>query len=152
MRNIWMTAAFLVPLATISEVAADQPTRPADPKGSSGSAAVSDAEMSIADRFAAIDTDGDGQIDQGEARAALERLFARMDEDQSGYLSADEFSGFHLPTRANPDQKAFDEVDLDGDGRVEAEEYLETGVARFRATDVDGDAGISLSEYAAVAR
>lgn len=145
-------AAILVPLSPFSQVSADQPTRPADEMGSSGPAAASDDGMSTADRFAAIDTDADGQIDEQEARAALERLFARMDQDQSGKVAADEFSGFHLPTRANPDQKAFEEVDLDGNGRVERTEYLETGLARFRATDVDGDSRISLSEYRAFAR
>ena len=80
------------------------------------------------------------------------RCLSRCDRVVRDNLAPDEFSGFHLPDRANPDQKAFEEVDLDGNGRVDRTEYLETGMARFRANDVDGNSAISLAEYRAFAR
>ena len=45
---------------------------------------------SVADRFAAIDADGDGRISEAEARAALQRLFDRIDADQSGAVDVPE--------------------------------------------------------------
>ena len=73
-----------------------------------------------------------------------------MDQDQGGSVAPDEYSGFHLPGRANPDRKPFEEVDLDGDGRIARSEYLEVGMRRFMATDVDGNSTISLAEYRAL--
>jgi Ca2+-binding EF-hand superfamily protein len=148
MRSVWTTTTLLALLMS-GEAPADQPTGPGDSGEAGGSAAAPERGMSIADRFAAIDTDGDGLIERQEARAALERLFARMSEDQGGSITPGEYSGFHLPKRANPDQKPFQEVDLDGDGRIDRAEYLEVGMERFRATDVDGDSKISLAEYRA---
>ena len=143
------TTTILLALLIGGEAPADQPSLPADPGVTSGSAAAPEHGRSSPDRFAAIDRNGNGLVEQREARTALEGLFARMDEDQSGSVTPDEYSGFHLPGRANPDQKPSQEVDLDGDGRIDRAEYLEVGTARFLATDADGDSRISLGEYRA---
>lgn len=129
-------------LLVAGQAAAEQPARSAQ-AGSEG--------RSASERFPAIDRDGDGVIGDQEAAAALERLFKQMDQDDSGSVVPSEYAGFHLPGRTNPDQKPFDQVDLDGDGQIGRSEYLKVGLERFQATNTDGDPGISLSEYRASA-
>lgn len=59
----------------------------------------------------------------GDPAAFLQRLFATLDADGSGALSAEEFDGQSLPGGATLDLASlFDAADGDGDGQLSAEE------------------------------
>ncbi|KAJ1454153.1 hypothetical protein M885DRAFT_442803, partial [Pelagophyceae sp. CCMP2097] len=63
-----------------------------------------------------------------EALNKLQHLFAEIDEDSSGYISAEElqklFKKMKLPTSKAQVVEIIDEVDLDGNGLVDFDEFL----------------------------
>ena len=89
MRSVWMTTTVLVALSVGSQAPADQPTRPADSEGTSSSA--SEDGRSVADRFAAIDTDGDGRIARSEYLEVGMRRFTATDVDGNSTISLAEY-------------------------------------------------------------
>ena len=77
------------------------------------------AGTKLADNFAAIDANADGQISREEMKAHHEarraERFAKRDTDGNGSLSAAEVAGTKLETH-------FAKVDTDGDGELTPEE------------------------------
>lgn len=98
-----------------------------------------------------IDHDGNGTIEYGEflewykqssfsslsldddtlkRRSAAAKLFLKYDTDKSGIIEAgDEFSGLHaellaLKLTSHSREKALEDMDLDGDGQIEFNEFV----------------------------
>lgn len=94
----------------------------------SGEITAEDIEALRAERFAAVDTNGDGSISeaefiaQAEARAAerAAAMFARLDADGDGALSRDV-----LERRGGPriSERMISRADTDKSGGVSAEEF-----------------------------
>jgi Ca2+-binding EF-hand superfamily protein len=86
------------------------------------------------ERFAALDTDGDGKLSPEELAAGREsrrtqqreRLFTRLDADQDGALTRDEWLAPLARLKA---------MDADGDGQVSKEEATAHRRARHRGSD-----------------
>lgn len=123
-------------------------------------------------RFAALDADGDGEINAGEMaaappprrqgdgrgpgrrgpkvddelRAELEdEVFERLDQDGSGALERNEFSRQRLrdATRAAMMTERLKRLDSDGNGSVSEAEFL----ARVAELDADGDGELAPGEW-----
>lgn len=84
-----------------------------------------------------VDLDDDGSISLAEFAAGWQREFALRDEDGDGVLSARELLGADADDAELAEH--FAKYDLDGDGFVQASEYVEMLHAEFHELDLDGD-------------
>ena len=110
-------------------------------------------------QFILNDQNADGYLDRAEAAAAYGREFARLDFDQDGIVSGDEFVGLRkswAKYRVNRRWKLiqagceaeFVKVDRNGDGRLDADEYVDYYlVIDFAAMDRDGDRRVARAEF-----
>lgn len=80
----------------------------------------------------AFDSDHDGTVDLGEATAAANRIFDRLDRDRDGTLDRRELRG-----RLGARELAA--ADDDHDGTLTKNEYAAAVEKRFKAADRDGD-------------
>src|SRR5262245_11162272 len=91
------------------------------------------------------DANGDGSITKEEFTKAREALFARLDRNSDGVITADE-----RPERARARRRdAAGMVDTNGDGNVSKEEFLATPPRGFERADTDKNGVIDATELAA---
>jgi Ca2+-binding EF-hand superfamily protein len=86
-----------------------------------------------------LDTDNDGTVDLGEAKAAASAMFDRLERDKDGTLDKHELS-----RRLSARELAA--ADPDHDGTLTKEEYLAVVEQRFRAADPDHDGTLDAKE------
>jgi len=105
--------------------------------------------------FRDADANRDGVITQAEVRTASTRHFRKDDLDNDGMLSRDEVRQQQL--RHGADQltpalqavvtnNAFVIYDVDGDGRITLENYLQSQVNMLLQADFDKDGQVTLKE------
>lgn len=103
--------------------------------------------------FAALDRDADGVVDRAEWDRYGARVFARLDGDGDGILSAEEMARAHAALDLDgdgfisEDEAIVGGLDRDGDGRISAEEW--DAIRAIVGLDTDGDGGVSLREVEA---
>ena len=89
--------------------------------------------------IAMLDTDHDGTVDLGEAKAAASTLFDKLERDKDGTLDKRE-----LARRLSAKELAA--ADPDHDGTLTRDEYLAVVEMRFRAADPDHDGALDAKE------
>ena len=127
------------------------------------SVARSDYEVSLAERFAGLDGNGDGNLDAAEIEAAnsqraaaimenarqrLAAQFARLDTNSDGALSLAEWqAGAPTPDirTADPDN-TIEQLDSDDDGAVTLAEFRAVQLGNFDRLDTNGDGQLSPAE------
>lgn len=124
-------------------------------KNGDGKLSKDEAPPRLQERFEAIDTNKDGSLDRQEMQAAREKRgaksvserIAQLDKNNDGKLSKDE-----TPQGL---QKHFEEVDLNKDGFVDAQELEAARQKRMQhnggkmGPDSDGDGKVSQAEFMA---
>lgn len=101
-----------------------------------------------------------------QALRGFERDFSRIDRDQDGSLSREEFEsrvtemfffsdldddGELVPAEARPGiAQRFAEFDEDGNGRISAPEFMARHRLMLRSADTDGDGALSRAELDAL--
>lgn len=116
----------------------------------------------MADRFQALDADGDGRLSAVEAAEWQETVLVAMDADEDGQLTREEYMAVQMGKGADPDQRgpryeekqaekdaAFTQMDDEGDGLVSREQFLEAGAKNFIKADADGDGYVTMPEFIA---
>jgi Ca2+-binding EF-hand superfamily protein len=86
-----------------------------------------------------LDTDNDGTVDLGEAKAAASALFDKLEHDKDGTLDKHE-----LVRRLSAKELAT--ADPDHDGTLSKDEYLAAVEQRFAAADPDHDGTLDAKE------
>jgi len=86
-----------------------------------------------------LDTDNDGTVDLGEAKAAASALFDKLEHDKDGTLDKHE-----LARRLSAKELAA--ADPDHDGTLTKDEYLALVEQRFSAADPDHDGTLDAKE------
>ena len=110
------------------------------------------------ERFAAIDTNGDGKITAAEMRDQAEGVFAAMDVNSDNRLTREEYMAVRMGSQRgwNTDRQAmmqnrkaarFGTWDADGDGFVSAAEFAAGHAAEFRDADRNGDGVLTPVEF-----
>ncbi len=131
------TAALLVPLLLVSRAVSANPE--------------------VDRMFAGQDTNGDGVIDQAEARAEAARVFRTLDTNRDDVLVIAELDpqvakgspggvGFPPDVHAALRQATMQRWDADGDGRVTLAEIQQAFVHGLLMADHDGDGKVTRAE------
>jgi Ca2+-binding EF-hand superfamily protein len=131
---------------------------------------VSKAEFTknIDARFAAIDTNKDGELSKAEIAAAeakalqkvqaaeqkrMEVEFGKLDTNHDHQLSLAEFkAGAPAPRIAQSPDKMLAALDTNKDGKISAAEYRAPKVANFDKADTNHDGILTAQEIAAARR
>lgn len=105
------------------------------------------------DKFAMMDSDGDGQVSAAEHAAGAKRMFTDMDSDMDGQVSAAEMDAVRAHAAgAKPALSSADKikkVDTDGDGRLSASEHAAGSEKMFKAADANQDGALTAAELQA---
>jgi Ca2+-binding EF-hand superfamily protein len=96
-------------------------------------------------RFTILDEDGDGVVTENEFLRNKTKIFFRAvkDIDQDPRLGPDDI---------NITPQAFNEADLNGDGKLSGGEFVQARFTQFDSVDANGDQTITSEEFQAFAR
>ena len=117
------------------------------------------------ERFADLDTNGDGRITRAEAEARAAADFAAADTDGDGALSEEEATAFHQARHAermalHEERRAERHEERGGrhferaagdDGIIDADEFAAHGLHRFEMADLDENGEVTQTEMELVA-
>ena len=98
--------------------------------------------------LAKYDTNGDHVISLDEVENKRKRIFGRMDVDQDGDVSFDEYEQLDKAKRAPILKARFDKLDADDNGRVSGDEYA-SYLGSFDRLDRNSDGQLSGKEMQA---
>jgi hypothetical protein len=103
-----------------------------------------------------MDVNGDGKISPDEHAAGAAKMFATMDADKDGKVTASEMTAAHERVTgakaAAGSMSSADKIkviDGDGDGALTTAEHAAGSRTMFERMDVDRDGFVSAAEYAA---
>lgn len=99
-----------------------------------------------------FDTNADGSVDMAEFKIAAAERFKKMDADNDGIVSKDEFRSHMRARKDERKEKSFARMDTNGNGSIERDEFLAHKKARaerkFTRMDKDANGSVSKEEYA----
>lgn len=101
------------------------------------------------DRFAKLDTDGNGSVTRAEIDAKTAERFAKLDGDRDGFVTKAEMTAHHEAMKAKRAERA---EKRSGDPARNAEHRAERAGKRgdhFARRDADNDGRLSLAEFQA---
>lgn len=100
-----------------------------------------------------VDADGDRVVSRPELEQALPNLFREADSDGSGGITPIEYRDWAVAVfgteDAPPGRMAFD---INGDGRIDPDEFTGTLTAIFAAADKDHDGRVSRADLVELVR
>jgi Ca2+-binding EF-hand superfamily protein len=97
-------------------------------------------------RFTILDEDDDGVVTEIEFLRNKTKIFFRAVKD---HIDQDPRLG---PDELNVTPQAFDEADLNGDGKLSGAEFVQARFTQFDSVDANGDQKITSEEFQAFAR
>jgi len=112
------------------------------------------------DRFAELDTNGDGRITLNEVEAQIASDFAGADGDGDGTLSEEEATAFHQARHEERRERRRERRGGDDrfshhagdDGVIDQDEFAERGMQRFEMADLDENGSVTQTEMQLVAQ
>ena len=102
------------------------------------------------------DTNEDGKISLEESLSRSEARFVRLDDNEDGSLTRDEYvtsrfsrssNSAWFQRRQQARAERFTEIDLDGDEVLSKQEYLDPAEQRFATRDTNGDGFLTSDEF-----
>ena len=116
----------------------------------SSSAFAEEQQMTVTEKFAAMDTNHDGKISPDEYAVYTRIMFDKMDTNKDGQLTVVEIQAAH-PGKAKgmSVSEKVKMVDTNRDGTVSVEEYTAGGKTVFEKMDSDGDGYVTITEMEA---
>jgi Ca2+-binding EF-hand superfamily protein len=96
--------------------------------------------------FEQFDQDGDGRVTAEEIAGVRDERLAAFDSDGDGALSLEEYEALWLDAMRTQMVRGFQRHDVDGDGRVTAEEFRDRFEGMVSRLDDDGDGAVTREE------
>jgi Ca2+-binding EF-hand superfamily protein len=113
-------------------------------------AAFAGEAMSVADKFAAMDTNHDGKVSPDEYAVGARMMFDKLDTNKDGQVTAAEMDAGHAgKAKGMSTADKIKMVDTNGDGVVSADEHAAGAKAMFDKMDSDKDGYLTQSEMEA---
>lgn len=103
-------------------------------------------------KFKAMDANGDGRVSRDEHAAGAQRMFAAMDVDADGMVTAVELDGRSGPQGTSVDRSAVERVkrhDRNNDGQLTSNEHEFGANEMFTKMDGNGDGFLTPEELEA---
>ncbi len=100
------------------------------------------AEAGDGNAFEAIDTNNDTKIDLKEFLAAAGRTFDTLDTDKNGSLDENELKSLKTPIR-----DFLRDLDANGDGKLDRDEFLNGAETYFHELDANNDGQLEPKEF-----
>lgn len=132
---------------------------PGDMPGRDAQRAITKAEaMKMGDtRFAKMDANGDGMLNEADKTAMIAKRFAAMDTDKNGAISQAEFMAMHearADRRGERRGKAMERGMMDGPGKMGMRGGHKGGhgggaMGMMKRADTNGDQAVSQAEFRA---
>ena len=91
-----------------------------------------------------VDANNDGVVDKSEATGAADKRFDQIDADGNGELNSAEFSkcvmqqSGQASAKSDRDEKSYSSLDLNGDNRVNVEEFRDSAQRSYEASQKEG--------------
>ena len=168
MKKTLLIAAAAAGLSMGSAAVAQEQMR--GPMG--GDVTRADVETRTAERFARMDVNGDGLLNQADREARARARFEEADTNGNGQLSFEEMQAAREEQRATREERRaergdrrggqrmarrggrgggegrgmMERADTNGDGAISHEEITTPALARFDASDANGDGTLTTEE------
>ena len=101
--------------------------------------------------MAFFDSNQDGTVTIEELNEASKKRFQKMDADNNGVVTQDEFRAYVSQRKQERQQQHFSLVDSDSNGQISKEEYLlyqqQRAEKRFQDMDTNNDGVVNNSEF-----
>lgn len=98
-----------------------------------------------------FDTNRDDIVTQEEFDQVLTQRFKKMDIDDNGTVSRDEFRQYTQKRRTDRKNRHYKAIDTNGDGQITKEEYLQdkrnSAEHHYAKMDKDGNGVVSIQEF-----
>ncbi|QDH35994.1 EF-hand domain-containing protein [Porphyrobacter sp. YT40] len=149
MRITTILTGGLVSLALAGTAIAAPPQSLRGDLDKNGEVTLAEVNTRLDQRFRAIDTNGNGQIEQAEMQAAREQHRAKRAErrEARGAEMADKRGG---ERRGGKRGEGRGKIDANGDGVITRAEFGARALARFERADANKDGVVTAEERAAM--
>ena len=103
-----------------------------------------------------FDSNDDGEVTLDEFNDSAKARFERIDGDNDGNISKDEFRAYIKEKRSDRKKKKFARMDTDNDGQVTKDEYVayktKKAERKFARMDKNSDGTVDVEEHASCKR
>lgn len=110
------------------------------------SSALAQGAAGRADRFAQMDSNADGSVTREEFIASRAVMFEKRDRNSDGYLDSADIGERAARRRGERIEQMLEHLDLDKDGKVSRDEFVNADTPLFTRADEDSNGILDAAE------
>ena len=132
---------FILPAAAVLGLAGTAIAAPGQTRMPQGDMTRAQAEQRAETRFARMDANSDGKLDQADRAAMRDKMFARIDTDGNGQISRTEFDAM-----AGKQRKGQRGNRMAANGEVTKAAFVDRAMTMFERADANKDGTVTPAE------